>query len=195
MESGEPSPDRWNDPDHLIERLRYEISYPEAQTREIEDAIAFAMEAHRDTPPRAGGDPYITHPLRVALAANHHFPDRPEMVIAALLHDTVEDTPATPRAIEERFGPYVAELVDDLTRPPGQSKESFHRSFEGKALDAQELKLLDRCDNLRGLQAKPAEAQEEYLKSTEQIYLPLARKIGGRIQRDFLQSYARATAS
>ncbi|MBQ1224016.1 MAG: bifunctional (p)ppGpp synthetase/guanosine-3',5'-bis(diphosphate) 3'-pyrophosphohydrolase, partial [Oscillospiraceae bacterium] len=86
----------------------------ETDIPKILDAFAFAAEAHKDQF-RQSGEPYVTHPLAVAEIVADMELDC-DSICSALLHDTVEDTSATPEEISQRFGSHVAEIVDGLTK-------------------------------------------------------------------------------
>ena len=80
----------------------------------LQEAIEFATEAHGDQKRKYTGEPYITHPIAV-MEIVREVPHTEEMLMAAVLHDTVEDTPVTIEDIKTKFGTKVAELVDGLT--------------------------------------------------------------------------------
>ena len=81
----------------------------------VDRAYRFAAEFHRDQR-RRSGEPYINHPVEVALILAHDLRMDEDTICAALLHDTVEDTPATKDQVAELFGPTVADLVDGVTK-------------------------------------------------------------------------------
>ena len=91
-------------------------SYLDEEGREkVDRAYRFAAEYHRDQR-RRSGEPYINHPVEVALILAHDLRMDEDTICAALLHDTVEDTPATKDQVAEMFGPTVADLVDGVTK-------------------------------------------------------------------------------
>lgn len=122
-------------------------------------ARAFATEAHAGQLRKYGGHPFIVHPLAVAETVASVTSD-PEIIAAALLHDTVEDTPVTLADIEAQFGPRVAALVSDLTdisrREDGNraTRRALDRAHTAAASpDAKTIKIADVLDNLRSLPA------------------------------------------
>ncbi|MHA1804144.1 MAG: HD domain-containing protein [Promethearchaeota archaeon] len=98
-----------------------------------------------------GKTPYIIHPMRVFIllrwAGYSEFMDE-NMMVAALLHDILEDTDTTSGEIEEKFGPEIFSIVMELTRPKGMKKEQWLKSFETCSREAKIIKLADRIDNL-----------------------------------------------
>ena len=125
----------------------------------IAAARAFAAESHGSIghTRKYTGDPYIVHPEEVAAIVASR-PHTPEMIAAALLHDAVEDTPVTSEDIRQRFGPVVADLVDDLT---DVSKPSDGNRMARKTMDrahtaaasnaAKTIKLADLISNSRSI--------------------------------------------
>jgi (p)ppGpp synthase/HD superfamily hydrolase len=116
--------------------------------RLLNKAIILATDAHGGQYRTATGDPYIVHPLRV-MAAVEHLPV--SVRIAAVLHDTVEDTSVTLGQIESQFGPEVAALVDAVTRRPGEVYADFILRVAANGPQAVAIKLADLDDNLRDL--------------------------------------------
>ncbi len=121
----------------------------------IARARAFAAEAHEGQFRKYGGQPYIVHPIAVAETVAS-VTDDPEVIAAALLHDTVEDTPATLTDIETHFGARVAALVSDLTdvsrREDGNraARRAIDRAHTAAASpEAKTVKIADVLDNLR----------------------------------------------
>ncbi len=152
------------------------------------DALDFATEAHDDQW-RRSGDAYILHPCSVAkiLAAEmdiHH----PEILAAALLHDTVEDVEEiTAPLVGEKFGKYVQAIVEGCTKVTQSSgdKQSHYKKihrkiFSGAALrpEVMLVKLADRLHNLRTLKAMPQRKQQKIADETLDIYAPLATVFG-----------------
>lgn len=152
------------------------------------DALDFATEAHDDQW-RKSGDAYILHPCSVAmiLAAEmdiHH----PEILAAALLHDTVEDVEeVTGAVVGQKFGKYVQTIVEGCTKVTQTSgdkqlqKKRIHRKiFSGAALrpEVMLVKLADRLHNLRTLYAMPKSKQQRIADETLDIYAPLATVFG-----------------
>lgn len=156
----------------LLQKLTQ--SRPDADTRLIADAFAFAQEAHGEQK-RESGEPFVSHPLGVAeILVSLQMDDI--TVAASLLHDVVEDTEVTLEEIQERFGPEVAALVDGVTklsRLPFQSKqeqqaESLRKMFLAMARDIRVIiiKLADRLHNMRTLRNLPVERQKKIARET-----------------------------
>jgi len=157
-----------------------------ADVARIEEAYEVARAAHAGQY-RQSGEPYITHPLAVAkILAEWHLD--PQALMAALLHDVVEDTPTTKTEISKRFGKPVAELVDgvskidriDFATLQHAQAENFRKMLLAMARDVRVIliKLADRLHNMRTLQAVPAEKQERIARETLDIYAPIANRLG-----------------
>ena len=151
----------------------------------IEKAFQKAKEAHGDQK-RDEGTAYIAHPVRVAgiLAWEVGIPDS-EVLAAALLHDTLEDTEITYEDLRRDFGPRVAEIVKLVTKQEETSPEEeaeIDRAYlqgirEAKDPGVALVKLSDRLDNVRCMRFNPrAEKRAKYIRKTEALYLPLARE-------------------
>ena len=110
--------------DHPESKLSQAITYlKQSEIQDVYKAYNYAFECHIDQK-RRSGEPYITHPVSVAcIAANLHL-DAPS-IIAALLHDVVEDTPATLKEVESQFGKQVTKLVDGLSKLDKLSSSSL----------------------------------------------------------------------
>ena len=152
----------------------------------IYNAYLFAKEKHEGQF-RKSGDPYICHPLHVAiiLAELHVGPDT---IIAGLLHDVVEDTDTILDQIKDRFGSDVAGMVDGVTK---LTKMKFSSLEEKQAENHQKMllamgkdirvivvKLADRLHNIRTIDAQAPEKRERICKETLEIYAPLAHRLG-----------------
>jgi GTP pyrophosphokinase len=156
---------------------------------DLQRALATAREAHRQQF-RKSGEPYFFHPLRVAHLAARHWMDFAS-VIAALLHDVVEDTPTTLIEIREQFGEEVSLLVDGLTKVDDKllSREALKEQTYRKQLllavrDIRVLclKFWDRIDNLQTIGALNPQKQSLIAEETRTIYVPLAQHLGmGRV--------------
>ena len=152
----------------------------------IRDAFEFARKAH-EIQRRATGEPYIIHPLATADILLELEVDC-DTLVAALLHDTVEDTGITVEEIAEHFGEDVAMLVDGVTklsRIPYSSKEeiqaeNFRKMFLAMARDIRVvlIKLADRLHNMRTIKHMRPEKQLEKARETLDIYAPLAHRLG-----------------
>lgn len=139
--------------------------------RMIEKAEEYAREKHKNQVRKFSGEPYINHPIRVSKIVKEFNKSR-EMVIAAILHDTVEDTDTTIEYIELHFGREVSKLVNELT----SDKEEISRMGKTKYLtmkmskmtdDALLIKLADRFDNISDVSSK--EFKEKYYIETAKI--------------------------
>lgn len=150
------------------------------------DAYRIAREQHEGQL-RNSGDPFITHPLAVAMILADYGMDR-DTLVAALLHDTVEDTPLTLEEIEAEFGGGVAHLIDGVTkldRIKFDSREeaqaaTIRKMVVAMAQDVRVLliKLADRLHNLRTLESLGQEKQERVARETIDVYAPLAHRLG-----------------
>ena len=169
----------------LVERVK---SYdPDADEALINRAYVFSMQAH-GSQKRANGDPYFSHPIEVAgILTDLRLDD--ETIVTAILHDTVEDTVATPEQIEKMFGPNVARLVDGVTKlskieaqtDNERAAENLRKFLLAMSDDLRVLlvKLADRLHNMRTLHfiQKP-EKRRRIARETMDIYAPLAERIG-----------------
>lgn len=166
----------------------------------IDHALAFAYDAHEGQL-RKSGDPYIIHPLAVAQTV-HDWGLDAEAIAAALLHDTVEDTPVTLEDIKTGFGPNVARLVDGLTKlsaitataKSGNdstrrdiSMENLRKLLLASTEDLRVLilKLADRRHNLQTLQYLGADKRQRIAIESLEVYAPLADRLGmGQIKAE-----------
>jgi len=160
---------------------------PEADVARIEAAWKFAEECHKDQF-RASGESYFIHPQAVAMIVAEDLRLDSTSICAALLHDVVEDTKATLKDIEERFGPTMAHLVEGVTK---LNKMFFSSAQAAQAVNFRKMlfamthdvrviliKLADRLHNLRTLQFLPPVKQKYVAKETLDIYAPLAHRLG-----------------
>ncbi len=151
------------------------------------EAYEFAREFHRNQK-RRSGEPYINHPVEVAiiLASDLHMDEDP--ICAAILHDTVEDTEATLADLEKRFGKTVAELVDGVTKLTQVQVSSMdekqalnlRKMFLAMSKDIRVLiiKLADRLHNMRTMAALPPAKRMLKSRETMDVYAPLADRLG-----------------
>jgi GTP pyrophosphokinase len=168
----------------LIERARAYLNQEDCER--LKTAYRFSDQAHLGQY-RQSGEPYVSHPLAVAELCTEWRLDV-QALMAALLHDTVEDTTATSEEIRERFGPEVAELVDGLSkldavefrnREEAQA-ENFRKMLLAMARDVRVIliKIADRLHNMRTLEGVAAEKRRRIAKETLDIYAPIAHRLG-----------------
>ncbi|RBY76721.1 GTP pyrophosphokinase [Geodermatophilus sp. TF02-6] len=174
-------------------------SHPKADLALLQRAYDVADAAHAGQK-RKSGDPYITHPLAVATVLAGLGMDTTTLV-AALLHDTVEDTGQTLESITEAFGPEVAHLVDGVTKidrvklGDAAQAETIRKMIVAMARDPRVLviKLADRLHNMRTLRFLPPEKQETKARETLEILAPLAHRLGMNTIKWELEDLAFAT--
>ena len=168
--------------DPLIKTVR--ATHPKADVRLIERAYDKAAYWHREQK-RLSGDPYITHPLAVATILAE-LGMNTDTICAALLHDTVEDTPYTLTELRGEFGEDIAALVDGVTKLDkvkyGESAEAetVRKMVVAMSRDIRVLviKLADRLHNMRTLRYLKREKQERKAREVLEIYAPLAHRLG-----------------
>lgn len=181
--------DDYEDPDRLYDMLiaRIRKYHPSTDVSMIEKAYALASKAHGDQR-RKSGEPYIVHPLWVAIILADLEMDK-ETIAAGMLHDVVEDTEVTEEEIRREFGDEVALLVDGVTKLGRLSyssdkldvqAENLRKMFLAMAKDIRVIiiKLADRLHNMRTLQFMKPEKQKEKAKETMDIYAPIAQRLG-----------------
>ena len=168
----------------LLQSLRPGTS--DESKQKIREAFEFANEAHKGVR-RRSGEPYILHPIAVAKIAVKEIGLGTKSVIAALLHDVVEDTDYTVEDIAQMYGPKIASLVDGLTKISGvvgadasTQAESFRKMILTLADDVRVilLKIADRLHNMRTLASMPEHKQVKIASETLFIYAPLAHRMG-----------------
>ncbi|HEX5596356.1 MAG TPA: HD domain-containing protein [Micromonosporaceae bacterium] len=174
---------------HLVRTHR--MVHPDADAGMLRRGYAIAESMHQGQF-RKSGDPYITHPLAVAQICAELGMDTTTLV-AALLHDTVEDTRYTLQALDADFGPEVAHLVDGVTK--------FDKEFYGKAAEAETIrkmiiaagkdvrvliiKLADRLHNMRTLGARSPASRARIARATYEVLVPLCDRLGiQKLKRD-----------
>ena len=161
--------------------------HPSEDLSMIDKAYRIAYEAHK-TQKRKSGEPYIIHPLCVAIILADLELDK-ETIVAGLLHDVVEDTIMTEEEIRHEFGPEVALLVDGVTKlgrlnystdKLDTQAENLRKMFRAMAKDIRVIliKLADRLHNMRTLQYMRPEKQKEKARETREIYAPIAQRLG-----------------
>ncbi len=164
----------------------YEAYMPNGNTKLILEAVDFAVTSHQDQK-RATGEPYILHPIAVADILTELEVDDATL-IAALLHDVVEDTDCTEEELIKRFGEDVGMLVDGVTKLDKMSfhskeelqAENFRKMFLAMANDIRIIwiKLADRLHNMRTMKHLPREKQIQKAQETLDIYAPLSSRLG-----------------
>ncbi|NNM72619.1 RelA/SpoT family protein [Enterovirga aerilata] len=180
----------------LVERVkRYD---PAADEALLNRAYVYAMMAH-GSQKRASGDPFVAHPLEVAAILTDMRLDC-ATIVAAVLHDTIEDTGATLDEINRLFGPEIGSLVDGLTKlkkldlvsKQAAQGENFRKLLLAIAADLRVLlvKLADRLHNMRTLGFMPPEKRRRIAEETLEIYAPLAGRMGIQEIRDELEELA-----
>jgi GTP pyrophosphokinase len=181
----------------LLRTIR--TSHPKAETRQVVRAYEVAEAMHGEQR-RRSGDLYITHPLAVTTILAELGMDTTTLV-AALLHDTVEDTPYTLADVEEEFGEDVAHLVDGVTKldkikyGEAAEAETIRKMVVAMARDPRVLviKLADRLHNMRTLRYLKQEKQERIATTTLEIFAPLAHRLGMNTIKWELEDLAFAT--
>ncbi len=183
------APGDYEEPDHLYDMLiaRIRKYHPSTDVSMIKRAYDLAQEAHGDQC-RKSGEPYIIHPLWVAIILADLEMDK-ETIAAGILHDVVEDTQISEEEIRRDFGDDVALLVDGVTKLGRLSyssdkldvqAENLRKMFLAMAKDIRVIiiKLADRLHNLRTLQFMKPEKQKEKARETMDIYAPIAQRLG-----------------
>ena len=181
--------------DEFIEEVKNNPSY---DSQIIEKAYQLAKEAHKDQR-RRSGEPYIMHPVAVAKILFEIGMDN-ECIVAALLHDVVEDTEYNLDYIKKEFGDDVALLVDGvtkLTQIPLSTREEVQAENIRKMFIAMNqdvrviiIKLADRLHNMRTLEHMPKYKQREKSLETLEIYAPIAHRLGIRAFKEELEDLA-----
>ena len=168
---------------------------PEEQRATLIRAWRVGADAHAGQT-RKSGEPYITHPVAAATVLAEQGVDI-ETLVAAILHDTIEDTPLTRDEIAADFGVTVAELVEGVTKldklqfqdRQEAAAESFRKMLLAMARDLRVIliKLADRLHNMRTLGAQSAEARTRIARETLEIYAPIAQRLGMNLMKAELQ--------
>ncbi len=181
--------EEFTDPDTLYQELINSVRkyHPSDDISMIEKAYHVAEKAHRGQK-RRSGEPYIIHPLCVAIILADLELDK-ETIMAGLLHDVVEDTDVTMEDLKEQFGEEVAQLVDGVTKLGRVSysadkvdvqAENLRKMFLAMAQDIRVIlvKLADRLHNMRTAQYWDEETQKKKARETLDIYAPIAHRLG-----------------
>lgn len=180
-----------------LRQLLVTIFSPE-DVEQIDKAFKIADRAHEGQL-RCSGQPYVIHPILVAKIVAELGMDK-ESVIAALLHDVVEDTDLTLEDVTEKFGKSVASLVDGVTKlgkVPLSTREEVQAENVRKMLLAMSedirviiIKLADRLHNMRTLEFMPPQKQRDKALETLEIYAPIAHRLGIRAVKEELEDLA-----
>jgi GTP diphosphokinase / guanosine-3',5'-bis(diphosphate) 3'-diphosphatase len=172
----------------LVEQLigKVEVYNPQADAALIRRAYEYSARMHGEQK-RMSGEPYVTHPLNVALIIADFKLDLPS-IVTGLLHDVVEDTHASLGEVQSQFGSEVARLVDGVTKVSKitflsreeKQAENFRKMIIAMAHDIRVvlIKLADRLHNMRTLDHLPSDRQEEIARETLDIYAPIAHRLG-----------------
>ena len=183
------TPADFTSPEALYEELikKIKLYHPSGDLSLVERAYHIARDAHKDQK-RKSGEPYIIHPLCVAIILAELELDK-ETIIAGILHDVVEDTVMTEEELAGIFGKEVALLVDGVTKltqlnwsadKVEMQAENLRKMFLAMAKDIRVIliKLSDRLHNMRTMQYMKPEKQKEKSRETIEIYAPLADRLG-----------------
>jgi guanosine-3',5'-bis(diphosphate) 3'-pyrophosphohydrolase len=180
----------------LVDRVRR--YNPNTDELLLNRAYIYAMKAH-GSQVRASGDPYFSHPLEVAAILTDQRVDD-ATIVAAVLHDTIEDTDSTREEIDKTFGPDIGRLVEGLTKlrkldfasRRALQAENFRKLLLAVADDVRVLlvKLADRLHNMRTLHFVAPEKRARIAEETLEIYAPLAARMGMQSMREELEELA-----
>ena len=153
---------------------------------QVRDAFVFGAQAH-DGQRRLSGEPYIAHPVAVARILSQMRMDH-QGIMAAILHDVIEDTPTAKKQIEQQFGKAVADLVDGVTKltqinfrnHAEAQAENFRKMMLAMTQDIRVIliKLADRLHNMRTLDVLRPEKRRRIARETLEVYAPIAQRLG-----------------
>lgn len=160
----------------------------EGDSATIKKAFKFAVHAHKDMR-RKSGEPFIFHPVNVALIVIDEIKLGATAIVAALLHDVVEDTEYTLEDIEQMFGKTVSEIIDGLTKMKATERMRLDNSMQAenfkkmlltisKDIRVVLIKIADRLHNMRTLDSMPRDKKLKIRSETSYIYAPLAHRLG-----------------
>jgi GTP diphosphokinase / guanosine-3',5'-bis(diphosphate) 3'-diphosphatase len=190
-----PVPESSAVPDYVQELEQAANYLPDDQRRQLRRAWLVGAAAHEGQT-RKSGEPYITHPVAVAQVLAEQGLDV-ETLVAAILHDTIEDTPLRHADIEAEFGKSVADLVEGVTKldklhfsdRQEAAAESFRKMLLAMSRDLRVIliKLADRLHNMRTLGAKSPSASRRIAIETLEIYAPIAQRLGMNLIKAELQ--------
>ena len=173
---------------YLFETLKKSVSsyLEQQQVQKIQQAYFVARQAHEGQT-RTSGDPYITHPIAVAYILADMKLDH-ETIMAALLHDVIEDTQVTQEDLSKQFGDDIAKLVEGVSKLDKlkfrDHKEAQAENFRKMILAMVEdirvilIKLADRTHNMRTLESLKPEKRRRIARETLDIYAPIANRLG-----------------
>lgn len=189
IENAVKDPKDYENPSRLYDKLIETIRkyHPSTDVSQVQKAYNIAFEAHKEQK-RRSGEPYIIHPVSVAIILADMELDK-ETIVAGILHDVVEDTVMTLEDIEKEFGAEVALLVDGVTKLTQLSyskdkveiqAENLRKMFLAMAKDIRVIliKLADRLHNMRTLEYQTPAKQREKARETMDIYAPIADRLG-----------------
>jgi len=184
-------------PDYVLQLERSASYLPAEQRLILRKAWEIGAAAHAGQT-RKSGEPYITHPVAVAGVLAELGLDV-EALVAAILHDTIEDTPLTREQLAGQFGEAVADIVDGVTKldklkfrdRQEAAAESFRKMLLAMSRDLRVImiKLADRLHNMRTLGAQSAEARQRIALETLEIYAPIAQRLGMNLVKSELQNH------
>ncbi len=184
---------------HLLRSIHSDMD--EEDSRNIRQAYEMAVQAH-SLQRRKSGEPYILHPIAVARICAEEIGLGPTAIVAALLHDVVEDTDVTLGTIQEKFGVRIARIVDGLTKldsaynAESPQAENFKKVLSTLVDDVRVvlIKMADRLHNMRTLGSMPHHKQLKIAAETSYIYAPLAHRLGlYSIRTEFLDLCMKVT--
>ncbi len=180
--------------DQLIENVKK--YHPSNDYSQLEKAFNLAVEAHKDQF-RKSGEPYIIHPIAVAIILSEQELDF-ESIISGLLHDVIEDTKYDYDDIAKMFSPEIANIVDGVTKLTAmnytsredEQAENYRKMFLAMSNDIRVIliKISDRLHNMRTLEHMKREKQIEKATETRDIYIPLAQRLGMAKVKDELEN-------